>query len=466
VEVAKQQRASLGSPCSLPPDAAEPDPHYRAVLDWVWSFSARPRSADEMAAQRVAKLDRMRTLLGALGNPERGLPSVLVAGTKGKGSTVAMLGACLQAAHVRTGRYTSPHLINWRERTCIDGQPISTDAVVALAASVRQAVAQVPSALGTPTTFEVGTALSFLYFAQQQVDVVVVEVGTGGRFDATNLLEPLVSAITPISFDHTPTLGETLREIAWHKAGILRPGRPGVSAPQVDEARLVIEREATALGAHLEEVGREWRWRATPGGIEIASDVRGVAPLATRVGLLGDHQRDNATTAVAALHALADVAPRLATPPAAVQFGLANVDWPGRLQVLAEQPLVVVDGAHNAASAVVLRTALGQVFTFDRLHLVVGLSAGKDARGVLDALAPLAHGVYLTRSHHERSEAPAALEPLVRAAAPGAVVTVADDVPVALERALANARPDDLVLVTGSLFLVGETLVWWRRSPR
>src|SRR5437879_5844345 len=162
MEVAKQQRASLGSLSSLPPDAAEPDPRYRAVLDWVWSFSARPRTADELTAQRAAKLERMLALLAGLGQPQQSFPSVLVAGTKGKGSTVAMISACLSAAGLRTGRYTSPHLVNWRERTCIDGQPISVDEVITLAAPVRRAVEELPDAFGAPTTFEVGTAITFV----------------------------------------------------------------------------------------------------------------------------------------------------------------------------------------------------------------------------------------------------------------------------------------------------------------
>jgi dihydrofolate synthase/folylpolyglutamate synthase len=184
------------------------------------------------------------------------------------------------------------------------------------------------------------------------------------------------------------------------------------------------------------------------------------------VGLLGDHQRDNATTAIAALHALGAEEPRLAVARSAIQAGLAGVDWPGRLQVLSERPLLAVDGAHNAASAKVLRSAIDKYLRFERLHLVLGLSAGKDAHGVLEALAPRAHQVNLTRSHHERSAPPGELEPLVRELAPGAQVVIHAELVSAVEAALAAARKNDLVLVTGSLFLVGETLVWWRRSHR
>jgi len=201
---------------------------YRAVLDWAWSYSARARSATDMAAQRAVKLERMRALLAALGNPERGFPAILVAGTKGKGSTVAMLSACLSAAGLRTGRYTSPHLVNWRERTCIDGQPISVDDVIAMAEPVRRAVEELPDAFGAPTTFEVGTAITLLYFAQASLEVAVVEVGTGGRFDATNLVEPLVSVVPLVPVVPLPLPPEPARSVLSNRTA---PPQPWMAAP-------------------------------------------------------------------------------------------------------------------------------------------------------------------------------------------------------------------------------------------
>jgi dihydrofolate synthase/folylpolyglutamate synthase len=372
-----------------------------------------------------------------------------------------MLSACLRAAGYRTGRYTSPHLLNWRERTCIDGEPISTADVISLSEPIRQSIDQLPHSLGSPTTFEVGTAFAFLQFATRSVEVAVIEVGTGGRFDATNLADTSVAIVAPISYDHTQTLGSSLTSIAWHKAGIMRVGRPAVSAPQVEEARAVIEAEARHLDVPLEEVGRDWRWKHDAAFTVVESNH--TAPLGVEIGLLGDHQRDNATTAIAALAALSA---RFKVPDAAIQHGLKTVDWPGRLQVLAERPLVVLDGAHNAASAEVVRGAVERVFELDRLILVVGLSEGKDALGVIGALAPRASSVHVTRSRHERSAAPSDLEPLVRSSAPDAALAIHSTVPEALEASLAEARPDDLILITGSLFVVGETLVWWRRSPR
>jgi dihydrofolate synthase/folylpolyglutamate synthase len=416
-----------------------------------------------MVAQRAVKLERMFALLAALDHPELRFASVLVAGTKGKGSTVAMIGACLRQAGYRVGRYTSPHLLNWRERTCINAEPISTDTVIALAHPVGEAVKRIPASLGPPTTFEVGTAFAFEAFARANVDLAVVEVGTGGRFDATNLVEPRVSVIAPVSYDHTQTLGSTLTSIAWHKAGIIRVGRPAISAPQPEEARQVIHAEARRVNAHLEEVGREWWWVADGARTRIRSIHAEVKQIDVEIALRGDHQRDNATTAVAALHALA---PRFDVPFEAIRTGLANVDWPGRLEVLSKHPLIVLDGAHNTASAEVLGRAIEREFAFKHLMLVVGLTEGKDATGVIGSLAPRAHAVFLTRSRHERSADPETLAVLVRSAAPHAQVNVVGDLAAALDAATRAARSDDLVLVTGSLFLVGEALLWWRRSPR
>jgi dihydrofolate synthase / folylpolyglutamate synthase len=464
VEVANTPDIVARASAELPPDAAEPEPAYRAALEWIWSFSARRRSEHEMAAQRARKLERMQTLLAALGDPQRAFPSLLVAGTKGKGSTVALAAECLRAAGHRTGRYTSPHLVNWRERTWVDGQPISVERVLELAPLVRRAAAQVPQEFGPLTTFEVGTALSFLHFAREAIEVGVIEVGVGGRYDATNLVEPLVSVIAPVSYDHTPTLGSTLSRIAWHKAGILRAERPGIVAPQSAEALTTIEAEAQRLGARLELVGRDWWWTAE-GDARAPITVRSMsgAVYQGRVGLLGDHQRDNATAAVAALHALSQVRPDLYVSPPAVANGLEHVDWPGRLHVLAEQPWLVLDGAHNAASAQVLEQAVHSHFSFERLLLVLGLTEGKDAAGVLEALAPPAQRLFVTSARHERAAPPAELAQRARTLAPNLAVTVEPDLDRALGAALAEAGPSDLVLVTGSLFLVGEALMWWRK---
>lgn len=442
----------------LPPDAEEPDSAYRSVLAWVWSFSAAPRTPATIAEQRTRKLDRMRFILAKLDEPHTRFASLLVAGTKGKGSVVAMLASCLRAAGYRTGRYTSPHLVNWRERTAVDATPITAAEVVALAEDVTAAVSALPSELGEPTTFEVGTAFALLHFARQSVQLAVLEVGVGGRLDATNVVEPSVSTIAPISYDHTQTLGATLTEIAGHKAGILRPGRPAVSSPQPAEALRVIRAEAAALRAPLVVVGEDWCWTAGDGDTFVVTGPGGRS-LAARIPLLGDHQRDNATTAIATLASLRVARADLPVADDSIRAGLATVSWPGRLQVLRRRPTLVVDGAQNAGSAAVLRQAIQGSFSYRRLWLVLGVTEGKDVRGIVQTLVPLADGVIATRSRHERAEEPTRLLVTLHDVAPGVVAEAQPDVRAALDAALARAALDDLILVTGSLFLVGETLV-------
>jgi dihydrofolate synthase / folylpolyglutamate synthase len=215
--------------------------------------------------------------------------------------------------------------------------------------------------------------------------------------------------------------------------------------------------------AHLEEVGRDWHWSAHDEVTRIESTHPDFEPLEVELNLLGKHQRDNAATAVAALYGISG---RFPVRHEAIREALRKVDWPGRLQLLSRNPLVLVDGAHNGASAQVLRDAVDSTFDFERLHLVIGLTEGKDALGVLTALAPRADAVYLTRSRHERSAPASELEPIVRAAAPSADIHVLPEAGAAFESALNNASARDLVLITGSLFLIGEALVWWRRLPR
>ncbi|MHB0869254.1 MAG: bifunctional folylpolyglutamate synthase/dihydrofolate synthase, partial [Chloroflexota bacterium] len=325
--------------------------HYEEALDWIMSFWEPGRPKSEERALRPLKVPRMRSLLERLGSPHQRYPSVLVAGTKGKGSTVAFIAEGLRAAGYRVGRYTQPHLIDWRERTWVDGKSIQPEEVVALVERIRPAIEELHGGmreLGGLTTYEVGTALSLSYFADRQVDVAVLEIGVGGRSDALNAVDPVLSAITSVSLDHTDVLGDTLEQIASEKAGIFRPGRAAVSSPQRPEALESIRRVALEVGAHLYEVGSHWRWsEGTEAG---AIDVQG--PFGSlegcRVALLGDHQRDNATVAVAALQLLAEQGFRVGGR--AIRRGLAEVAWPGRIQLLRRDPAVVVDAAHNEDS--------------------------------------------------------------------------------------------------------------------
>ena len=454
-------------------DAEEPHEAYRAALERIYAYSAIPRSVSEQRLDRPRKVARIRRLLELVGAPQSRFDTILIAGTKGKGSTAALLASMLAAAGRRVGRYTQPHLLTWRERSWVDGRLISPEQVVARFTEMQSALAamhrQEPT-YGALTTFEVGTVLTLLHFAQCGVEVAILEAGVGGRHDATNAVDPIVSLVTSVSFDHTAVLGDTLAEIATEKAGVMRRGRPAVLGPQPPEALDALERNARVLGAPLQRVGSEWRWSAdtqdVAAGPFTMSGPDGIRIEALQTPLLGRHQRENAIAAAAAawvylgeMRGAATSAnhpdQRAAQSDAldAIRRGTAEVEWPGRLQVLGRAPTLIVDGAHNGDSARRLAEALKEAFRYRRLWLVLGLSAGKDVLGVLEPLAALADEIIVTRSSHQR-----ALELEALAALAGRPVRLAENVTTALTSAYQQAFPDDLVCVTGSLFLVGEAM--------
>src|SRR3954451_16003257 len=299
-----------GRPVLPPPNATLDDPAYRAALAWLYGLSGVPRAAAAIRADQPRKVARTRHLLACWGDPQRAYPAVLVAGTKGKGSTAAMLAAILQAAGARVGRYTQPHLVSYRERVWVDGAFVEADAVVRLTAEVRplvEAAARQRPELGSYTTLEVGTVLALQHFARRGVEVAVVEVGVGGTHDATNVLDPIVSTITPISADHLDTLGPTLADVARAKAGILRSGRPAAIGPQVPAVAAVLAAAVRALDVSAQWVGEDWTWvpcgdPAASAPFAISGPERAYAAL--QLPLLGQHQRENAALAVATAHAL------------------------------------------------------------------------------------------------------------------------------------------------------------------
>ncbi|HEY7066619.1 MAG TPA: Mur ligase family protein [Chloroflexota bacterium] len=443
-----------------PPDERVADRAYRAALAYLYEYSRTPRSGAEIRADHPRKLARMARLLALCGAPQHAYPAVLVAGTKGKGSTAAMLASVLKAGGLRVGRYTQPHLVSYRERTWVDGAYISSQDVVALThelAPLVEAAERAAPALGHYTTFEVGTALSLLHFARAGVNLAVVEVGVGGAHDATNVLDPVASVIAPISADHLATIGPTLADVAREKAGVLRPGRPGVVAAQVPEVRRVLRAEARRAGAALAWVGRNWRW-APHGEPAAASPFAIDGPDAHHehltLPLLGQHQRENAALAVACAHALNQAGFRVSA--AAIARGLARVEWPGRVQVLPTEPTVVVDGAHNAASAASLRATLADCFPGRALTLVLGCTADKDLAAIVETLAPAAARAIATQARHPRAADAASVARAV--AKTGVHATVVPDAARALDQAMAATLPHGLVVVAGSLFLAGEAL--------
>lgn len=374
----------------------------------------------------------MRALLDIMERPDRRMTVVLIAGTKGKGSTAAFLASILHTAGVRAGLFTSPHLQDFRERVRIDGAMLSPAAFDEAIAALRPLVSRLRhdhAAAGEPTTFELTLALALRAFAERECAVAVVEVGLGGRLDATNALDPAVSVLAPVSRDHTGVLGRSLATIATEKAGIARADRPFlVAATQRPSALAAIRRESRSTGADLELV--------PPVGPRI------------ELALSGDHQRQNAALAVAAARALA-------IPETAYLGGLRQAVWPARFERAGTRPTVILDGAHNDDSAAALARTLRAERRGRRLVLVVGINRDKDARAVLRPLAPLASTIVTTRSRSARAADPEEVARLATRVSHHPVEP-RPDLAAALSAARARAGVAGLVCVTGSLALAGE----------
>ena len=428
---------------------------YQAALDYILSFAdyeRLPRSAV------VFDLRRMDRLLERLGNPQAAARSLHVAGTKGKGSTAVMLASILTRAGYRTGLYTSPHLLTFTERIQLDGENIAEDAFARLVDVLKPEVEEVNRLgdFGELTTFEILTALAFAYFKETEADYQVLETGLGGRLDATNVVKPEVCVITSISFDHMDVLGDTLAQIAAEKAGIIKSGSIVVCSPQFPEAVEVIERTCRERGARLVRVDSEVTWRRKEFSPEGQSfeliGLKGKYDLA--VPLLGEYQLENAATAVAAIEVLVDQGAKV--PVESIAAGLAQVHWPGRLQILRRKPWVIVDGAHNAYSARRLVEAIKQYFDFERAFLILGASSDKDVVGMVAELASLTKNVIVTSSRHPRAVTPAALAD--EFSKWGITADAAEDVASAVEMALDKAKGDDLVCAAGSIFVIAEVM--------
>jgi len=400
----------------------------------------------------------MEELLARLGDPQLKARTIHIAGSKGKGSVAVMIASTLTTSGYTTGFYTSPHLHTFNERIRIDDRLISDKELVTLMDRLRPEVEAVNegATYGQLTTFELITALGFAYFEQKGVDFQVVEVGLGGRLDATNVVRPEVCIITSISLDHTDVLGDTLLEIAPEKAGIIKPGSIVVTAPQVDEVAEIIEETRLSCQAELIRVGSDVTWESL--GFDSSQQslrVEGrLGSYELSIPLLGQHQLENAATAVAALEVLAEKGFHISEDN--ITKGLARVNWPGRLQVLSRRPLLVVDGAHNPDSACKLRQSLEQYFDFDRAILIIGASSDKDIAGIVLELAPLFDKVIVTHSIHPRAMATAPI--VAEFSRHGVEAQATDDISAALRLALTLAGGKDLICVTGSLFVVAGAI--------
>ena len=439
---------------------------YRDALDWIYGFSNTERTG-VFIRDREDNLRRERELLAALGNPQRAYGVSHIAGTKGKGSTSALLAAILQAAGIHTGLYTSPDLHTFRERMRVDGELIAPEEVARLVPRIAAALESLDPALGSYITWEVATALALLYFREAGAQHAVVEVGLGGRLDATNVVEPLAAAITSISYDHMAVLGNTLAEIAGEKAGIIKPGVPVITSAQAPEALTVIARVAAERRAPLVRVGpegsgAEYRYRAGPYDAERqALDV--LTPSGVYEGLelalLGAHQIENATAAVAMAETLR--AAGLPIGEQAIRAGLAAARWPARMQVVARMPWIVVDGAHNADSFAKLFAGLRRHFRFHRQLLVLGLMSDKDIPGIAREIAAAGvDRVFAGAWSNPRAATPEAVAEQLRSTSPNLPIAPFASVGEALVAARGEARADDLISVTGSVAFAGEALRW------
>ena len=433
------------------------DTAYQQALDYIYSFIDYERESrpDKLAGY---DLRRMAELLLRLDNPHMAARTVHIAGTKGKGSVAAMTASALTASGYSTGLYTSPHLHTYNERIRIDDKLITDEELVALVEKLKPEVEAVnkKATYGQLTTFEVTTALAFDYFKSRGADFQVIEVGMGGRLDATNVAQPEVCVITSISLDHTNVLGNTLPQIATEKAGIIKPGSIVVTSPQTDEVNQVFEQACRKNDAKLFRVGRDVTWRSLGFAANQQSlRVKGrLDSYDLTIPLLGRYQLDNAAVAVAALEVLAEKGFHISRE--SIIGGLAKVNWPGRLQVLNRQPLVVVDGSHNTESAGKLRQALKEYFEFDRAILIIGVSADKDLGGIISELAPMFNTVIATHSIHPRAMPTASVAAELKRQ--GVECLMSEDISTALPLALSLAGPRDLICATGSLFVVAGTI--------
>jgi dihydrofolate synthase/folylpolyglutamate synthase len=449
-----------------------PQDQYQAALDYLFSATDYEKMRRVRYNADTFSLDRVRRLLEMLGSPERRFRSVHVAGTKGKGSTSAMVHAIAQECGLKAGLYTSPHLVDIRERIRVGRDEIAPGDLSRLIEAARPHVERLRRDGDPATFFEIFTAVALRHFAEAGVDLAVVEVGLGGRLDATNVLGPDVSVMTAISIDHVEQLGATLASIAAEKAGIVKPGVPVVSQSQPPEALKVIEGACRGAGAPLVLVGREvtytWGPAERGGRRGIALEVR--TPAATYddlfVPLMGEHQAMNASAAIAAAQGASSLAGRLT--PERVRKALSEVAWPGRMEYVPARPRrgavadrvapdMLLDGAHNRASMQRLAEALRRHFPDRALVVVFASAADKDIDGMLAVLADRMGGgpVVFTRTDNPRAADPADLASRF-AAKGGAGGRTAADVPAALDLAAELSAPGGLIVACGSLYLVGE----------
>ncbi len=439
---------------------------YREALEWIHGmgrFGIKPG------------LVRVAALLEMLGNPHYNLSFVHIGGTNGKGSTAVMLASIMRAAGYQIGLYTSPYLLSFTNRMAVNGLDINPEELVELIKEIRPLIEKIkidPN-LGQPTEFEVVTVLALTYFARRKVDLVVLEVGLGGRLDATNVVDPLFSIITNVSLEHTAILGDTVEAIATEKMGIIKKGKPLLTSAEDENVLKLFKERCRKLNSPFYRI-----YPALSNQYELASEPVAVLEKITKEGqyfsytgftryfeelfipLRGLYQITNASTAVAAAELLSGMG--FSVHQDVFRSGLAATEWPGRLELLHRNPLLIMDGAHNPASMEVLAGAVPSYFKYRRLILVLGILADKDMKTMLGHILPLADKVVFTRPVLPRAAEPQDVARFTLGnfslSAPPIIV---EDYREALDKALAEAEPEDAVLVTGSLYTVSDIRAYW-----
>ncbi|HBZ87053.1 MAG: hypothetical protein A2509_03565 [Candidatus Edwardsbacteria bacterium RIFOXYD12_FULL_50_11] len=430
---------------------------YQQAVEYLMSFVDREKIPGQKYHEEQYDLQGFRQFLTELGSPQNSFKSILVAGTKGKGSTAAMIESVLRQQRLKTGLYTSPHLISFCERIKRDGKNI-LERDFAQRLEWLKPFLEKSRAEGRPrTVFEILTAMAFLYFQEVGVEWAVLEVGVGGRLDCTNVVNPRAAVITNLSLDHTEILGETIARIAAEKAGIIRQDALVITSPQPAEAIKVILKKCQDSLARLFQVGRDVGFRITdqtPHSVTI--DLAGTFGSMTNleVGLPGDFQAENAAAAFAALRSLQYR--NLILSDNVIREGFRSVNWPGRMQQVSQEPAIIIDGAHNGHSAKCLMDALEKTYPGAGRVAVLGISANKDIAGIVDSLAPGCRALVITKARHSRAASPEIIRE--QAARHGVAAIVTENLGEALEKAKQLVAVSDLIVITGSLFLAGEAL--------
>ena len=456
------------------PDTPDLETQFQQALEYLYTFVDFSMTRNFQYTPENYNLVRVEKLMKLLGNPERAYPVIHVAGTKGKGSTAALIASAYKAAGLKVGFYSSPHLQEFTERIQINSMDIPRQDFIDLVEELKPVITRLEQ---PPTFFDLTTGMAFQYFAANKVDVAVIEVGLGGRLDSTNVVTPLVSVITSLSMDHMAVLGDTLAKIAREKAGIIKPGHPVVSSPQHDESIWVIREAANDRGSRLVQVGEDYLFSSGDHSLQgqsllvwrkedqelvngyLEGGEKPARAVELTIPLLGFHQVQNASTAYAALQVARQEG--LAISEEAIRAGFQNVVWPGRFEILQQNPYLVVDSAHNRDSALRLRQALDDYFPGKPAIFIFGASEDKDLQGMLEELLPRVKRVLATQSFHPRAAHPDQLVKLChRYGRPAwAVVPVEKALDLALDYA---QKEDAVVIAAGSLFIAAAVRAAWK----